>query len=192
MPTHRAPGLLWDATFRWPCSPALPLTLRHGRSSSIVDPCSSRGASVSVSDLSAVTAVEALLNFGRPRRALAEVARVTVPGGRLIITKRDDRIALLLPWKDFTSRRLERATSSAWRRDVLAIQRQRPWQRSCRSDQAAAGCLSQTDRGHVRAGIGDLLTGSGKQNMPEQAPLGARGCPTSGELSGVRSVAQCN
>lgn len=56
----------------------------------------------------AVTCIEALLNFGRPRRALAEMVRVLAPGGTIVITKRSDALARLTPGKDFTRRRLAR------------------------------------------------------------------------------------
>jgi len=56
----------------------------------------------------AVTCIEALLNFGRPRRALAEMVRVLAPGGAVLIMKRSDTVARLTPGKDFTRRRLAR------------------------------------------------------------------------------------
>lgn len=56
----------------------------------------------------AVTCIEALLNFGRPRRGLAEMVRVLAPGGAIIVTKRSDALARLTPGKDFTRRRLAR------------------------------------------------------------------------------------
>lgn len=56
----------------------------------------------------AVTCIEALVNFGRPRRALAEMVRVLAPGGSIVITKRSDALARLTPGKDFTRRRLAR------------------------------------------------------------------------------------
>jgi len=56
----------------------------------------------------AVTCIEALVNFGRPRRALAEMVRVLSPGGAIVVTKRSDALARLTPGKDFTRRRLAR------------------------------------------------------------------------------------
>jgi ubiquinone/menaquinone biosynthesis C-methylase UbiE len=53
-----------------------------------------------------VTCIEALVNFGRPRRALAEMVRVLAPGGAVVITKRSDALARLTLGKDFTRRRL--------------------------------------------------------------------------------------
>lgn len=52
------------------------------------------------------TCLEALEYFPRPRRALAELARVIRPGGALVLSKVPDRWALLLPGRAFTRRAL--------------------------------------------------------------------------------------
>jgi SAM-dependent methyltransferase len=59
-----------------------------------------------------VTCIEAIINFGRPRRGLAEMVRVLEPGGHLVITKRSDRLARFVPGKDFTRARLTRTLTS--------------------------------------------------------------------------------
>ncbi|MFV9503279.1 MAG: class I SAM-dependent methyltransferase [Oscillochloridaceae bacterium umkhey_bin13] len=51
-----------------------------------------------------VTCLEALEYFPRPRQALAELARVTRPGGRLLLSKVPDRWARLLPGRAFDRR----------------------------------------------------------------------------------------
>jgi len=51
-----------------------------------------------------VTSLEALEFFPRPRRALAEMARVLRPGGTLVVSKYPDRWARALPLKGLTRR----------------------------------------------------------------------------------------
>ena len=55
-----------------------------------------------------VTSLEALEFFPRPRRALAEMARVLRPGGALIVSKYPDRWARALPFKGLTRRGMTR------------------------------------------------------------------------------------
>lgn len=120
--TGRVPGLLEDeASF---IGTVFGCDLSSGMLARAVDGCSRSGPAgpgpswiqaaaeclpFAAESFSAVTCVEALMNFGRPRRALAEMARVTVGGGHVIVTKRSDGLARLLPGKDFTRRRLARA-----------------------------------------------------------------------------------
>jgi SAM-dependent methyltransferase len=55
-----------------------------------------------------VTSLEALEFFPRPRRALAEMARVLRPGGTLVISKYPDVWARALPLKGLTRRSMVR------------------------------------------------------------------------------------
>jgi ubiquinone/menaquinone biosynthesis C-methylase UbiE len=56
-----------------------------------------------------VTSLEALEYFPRPRRALAEMARVLRPGGALMVSKYPDVWARALPLKGLTRRGMARA-----------------------------------------------------------------------------------
>jgi ubiquinone/menaquinone biosynthesis C-methylase UbiE len=56
-----------------------------------------------------VTSLEALEFFPRPRRALAEMARVLRPGGGLLISKYPDGWARTLPLKGLTQHSMKRA-----------------------------------------------------------------------------------
>jgi ubiquinone/menaquinone biosynthesis C-methylase UbiE len=56
-----------------------------------------------------VTSLEALEFFPRPRRALAEMARVLRPGGGLLISKYPDGWARTLPLKGLTQQSMKRA-----------------------------------------------------------------------------------
>ena len=56
-----------------------------------------------------VTSLEALEFFPRPRRALAEMARVLRPGGALLVSKYPDVWARVLPLKGLTRRTMEGA-----------------------------------------------------------------------------------
>ena len=56
-----------------------------------------------------VTSLEALEFFPRPRRALAEMARVLRPGGALVVSKYPDVWARALPLKGLTRRGMARA-----------------------------------------------------------------------------------
>jgi ubiquinone/menaquinone biosynthesis C-methylase UbiE len=56
-----------------------------------------------------VTSLEALEFFPRPRRALAEMARVLRPGGALVVSKYPDLWARALPLKGLTRRGMARA-----------------------------------------------------------------------------------
>lgn len=84
-----------------------------------------------------VTCLEALEYFPRPRRALAEMARVLRPGGTLVLSKVPDGWARLLPGRALTrpamSRDLERRgltdiTYQAWQHGhyELVVARRRP------------------------------------------------------------------
>lgn len=55
-----------------------------------------------------VTSLEALEFFPRPRRALAEMARVLRPGGTLVVSKYPDGWARALPLKGLTRRAMAR------------------------------------------------------------------------------------
>jgi ubiquinone/menaquinone biosynthesis C-methylase UbiE len=55
-----------------------------------------------------VTSLEALEFFPRPRRALAEMARVLAPGGALVVSKYPDPWARALPFKGLTRRAIRR------------------------------------------------------------------------------------
>jgi ubiquinone/menaquinone biosynthesis C-methylase UbiE len=55
-----------------------------------------------------VISLEALEFFPRPRRALAEMARVLKPGGALIVSKYPDLWARVLPFKGLTRRGMTR------------------------------------------------------------------------------------
>ena len=55
-----------------------------------------------------VTSLEALEFFPRPRRALAEMARVLRPGGMLLVSKYPDNWARALPFKGLTRRSMMR------------------------------------------------------------------------------------
>ena len=55
-----------------------------------------------------VISLEALEFFPRPRRALAEMARVLEPGGTLVVSKYPDRWARALPLKGLTRRGITR------------------------------------------------------------------------------------
>jgi len=55
-----------------------------------------------------VTSLEALEFFPRPRRALAEMARVLRPGGTLVVSKYPDPWARALPLKGLTRRSITR------------------------------------------------------------------------------------
>jgi ubiquinone/menaquinone biosynthesis C-methylase UbiE len=55
-----------------------------------------------------VTSLEALEFFPRPRRALAEMARVLRPGGALVVSKYPDRWARVLPLKGLTRQSVAR------------------------------------------------------------------------------------
>ncbi|HEU5102222.1 MAG TPA: class I SAM-dependent methyltransferase [Roseiflexaceae bacterium] len=55
-----------------------------------------------------VVSLEALEFFSRPRRALAEMARVLRPGGALIVSKYPDPWARVLPFKSLTRRAMTR------------------------------------------------------------------------------------
>ena len=55
-----------------------------------------------------VISLEALEFFPRPRRALAEMARVLKPGGALVVSKYPDRWARALPFKGLTRRDMAR------------------------------------------------------------------------------------
>jgi ubiquinone/menaquinone biosynthesis C-methylase UbiE len=55
-----------------------------------------------------VTSLEALEFFPRPRRALAEMARVLRPGGALLVSKYPDLWARALPLKGLTRRGMAR------------------------------------------------------------------------------------
>lgn len=59
-----------------------------------------------------VISLEALEFFPRPRRALAEMARVLRPGGALIVSKYPDRWARVLPFKSLTRRAMVRQLES--------------------------------------------------------------------------------
>lgn len=70
------------------------------------------------------TCLEALEYFPRPRRALAELARVLRPGGALVLSKIPDRWARLLPGRALTTVALRRELAAL---GFTAIQ-VRPWQ----------------------------------------------------------------
>jgi len=55
-----------------------------------------------------VTSLESLEFFPRPRRALAEMARVLGSGGTLVVSKYPDRWARVLPFKGLTCRDMTR------------------------------------------------------------------------------------
>jgi ubiquinone/menaquinone biosynthesis C-methylase UbiE len=71
-----------------------------------------------------VTCLEALEYFPRPRRALAEMARVLRPGGALLVSTWPDGWARLLPGRAFTARGLAAELS---RLGLVEIQAH-PWQ----------------------------------------------------------------